>query len=60
MKKVYVTCVYELTYNDHVSRDEIIQECETAARKSGILCEDYRDKFYVVDVEHYASGAKVE
>jgi hypothetical protein len=51
MKRVAVTCVFELSYNDIVDDDDIVRDVETYYVNKKYLMTPYQEQFNVVQIE---------
>jgi hypothetical protein len=51
MKRVAVTCVFELTYNDEVDNDDIMRDVEKHYVNQKYLVKSYQEEFNIVQVE---------
>jgi len=52
MRKVAVTCVFELTYNDSVTDEDINLDVEYMYVNQHRLVADYNDTFTIVEIEN--------
>jgi len=52
MRKVAVTCVFELTYNDSVTDEDINLDVEYMYVNQQRLINEYDDSFTIVEIEN--------
>jgi len=51
MKRIAVTCVFELTYNDEADGDDIMRDVETHYVNQKYLVKAYQEQFNIVQME---------
>ena len=51
MKRIAVTCVFELTYNDEIDNDDILKDVTEHYVNQKYLVKSYNEQFNVVQIE---------